>query len=121
MEDAEDRERPVIEYAPPFRADGRQLVIGHALGLASAVVLIVGSAVLGSYIDASVNRGAYLAGLGGLIIGGLVGLGLVLAAGLLALLVGRRRGDPRLRGTGQGLLVSLGLAGLCLGVCAVAA
>ena len=119
MADRSGDERPVIEYAPPARADVRNLVIGNVLGLASAAVLVVGSAVAGAYIDATVNRGVQYAGLGGLIVGGLVGLGLVLASGLLALLAGRRRSNPRLRGIGQGLLVSLGLAGLWFGVCAV--
>ena len=121
MADTSGDDRPVVEYAAAPRTDRGQLVVGHAIGVATAVVLVVGCAVGGSYIDATVNRGEELAGLGGLLLGGAVGLGTVLVAALVSVQLGRRRHSPRLRGVGQGLLLSLALAGLCLGVCAVTA
>jgi hypothetical protein len=112
-------ESPVIDYGTPPSGRGREVMLGIFLGLGAAVVLVVGSAFVGAAIDAKVNEGQELAGLGGLIVGGLVGFGLVLVAALLGLRLGRRRGNARLRGIGQGLMISLGLGALWLGVCAL--
>lgn len=119
MPEPDREERPVVvEYGTPPSGTTGQLVAGHLLGLGGAVVLVIGSAFLGSYIDTQINAGAYLAGLAGLLLGGMVGLGLALPAAIVAILVGRRRGSVLLRGTGQGLLLSLGLGAITLGLCA---
>lgn len=119
MADTSGDEPRVVDYGTPPRNPLRRLVLGHALGLGAAVVLVVGSAFAGASIDARANRGEDLAGLGGLLIGGLVGLGLVLVGAIAGTTLGRRRGNPVLRGIGQGLLISLGLGGLWLGICAL--
>ena len=100
MADTDNDERPVVEYGTPPRAAGRELLLGHALGLGAAVVLVAGCAFIGSAIDAKANAGQELAGLGGLIVGGLVGFGLVLLGAIVGTMVGRRRGNPVLRGMG---------------------
>ena len=119
MPEPDREDRPVVEYGTPPRGRGGQLVAGHLLGLAAALVLVVGSALLGTYIDTRLNPGADLAGLPGLVAGAMVGLGLALPAGIVSILIGRRRGSVLLRGTGQGLLLSLGLGAITLGLCAV--
>jgi hypothetical protein len=119
MGDRPGDEMPVVDYEAPARGASRQLVLGHAMGLGAAIVLVAASAFIGSAIDAKVNAGEELAGLGGLIVGGLVGFGLVLITALVGTTLGRRRGSAILRGAGQGLFIALGLAGLWLGVCAL--
>ena len=121
MSEPSGDERPVVHYESAGRGRTGQLVLGHALGLAAAVVLVAGCAFGGAYIDATIHRGEGLAGLGGLLLGGVVGLGLVLVAALLAVQLGRRRSNARLRGISEGLLISLALAGLWLGICAMTA
>ena len=115
----EPGQRPVVEYAAPAGRPTRQLVTGHLLGAGAALGLVIGSAILGSYIDAERNEGKELAGLAGLVAGGLVGLAMVLPSAAAAVFIGRRRGSAILRGTGQGMLVSLGVAVLAFGLCAV--
>ena len=120
MPDPDRGEPPVMEYAPPSRGRGGQLAGGSMLGIGAAAVLVVGSAFLGAYIDTQRNSGEHLAGLAGLMIGGMVGAGLAIVAGVAAIVAGRRRDNALLSGAGLGLLLSLGLGALGMGLCAVA-
>jgi hypothetical protein len=119
MADPVHDKRPVMEYAAPSRRSGRRLVAGHVLGLAATAVLVVGGAFLGAVIDTHVNEGQNLAGLAGLAVGGVVGVVLVIAGAVAAWLAGRRRDSALLRGAGQGMLLSLGLGALGIGLCSV--
>jgi|SRR5687767_257700 len=119
MSDSDPHGRPVVEYAAPPRPRGTQFAAGYVLGLVAAAVLVIGCAFLGAYVDTQRNRGQHLAGLAGLMIGGATGVALVIAAAIAAWFAGRRRDSALLRGAGQGMLLSLGLGALGMGLCSV--
>ena len=114
MPDADPEQRPVVEYGTPARRKTGLLVAGQLLGGGAAVVLVIGSALIGASDDGGIGFSMQ-----GLLIGGAVGLGLVVAAAITAISVGRHRGSVFLRGTAQGLLLSLGLGALAFGLCAM--
>jgi hypothetical protein len=96
---------------------------GGATGLVSAMALAIFAPLLGMVIDAGVNQGRELAGLGGLVLGALVGAALLLIATIAAFIVAARRRSTDLRGAAWGLLTAIaliGLIGLIGGICASA-
>ena len=119
MADADRDERPIMEYAAPPPRRGSQLAAGYVLGLIAAAVLVIGCAFVGAHIDTQRNRGQYLAGLAGMLIGAGTGVALVIAAAVAAWIAGCRRDSVLLRGAGQGMLLSLGLGALWMGLCSI--
>src|SRR5688572_12428648 len=111
----------MLGYAAPAAADRRRVGYGAGIGLLAAVVLVPACAFIGAVWDERANRGEHLAGLAGLLIGGMVGFGLVLFGSGAAIWIGRRQHRPLLTGVGLGMGIVLLVALLGFGVCAVAA
>src|SRR3954468_272373 len=114
---------PPVDYASPATAspDRQRFAYGVAIGIAVGVGLVVGSPILGAVIDARVNRGQELAGLGGLFLGGIIGgISLLVATGV-AFGVARAGRTAMIRGVARGLLVAVGMVALTAGICAIAA
>jgi hypothetical protein len=108
-------------HSTPPPGDGRRLAYGTGIGVLAAVILVPACAYIGAFFDERADPDADLAGLAGFFGGGMVGLALVLIGGTIALLSGRRRRQPMLRGVGQGMAIALLVALLALGICSVVA
>jgi len=107
-----------VHYAAPPAGDRKRHILGIVVGMAVGIVVLVGTPIVCSVIDAKMNPGE-LAGLGGLFLGAMIGGGALVVATIIAFALPARRRNALLRGAGQGLLLITGLAGLTLGICAL--
>ena len=111
-----------LDYASPRDTSGRASALraGFVLGILAPVLVVPGCALVGSWLDARANPNAELAGLGGLFFGGITAFGLLAVGAVVALVVGRRRDKPLLRGVALGIFFMVGAGAITLGICAVA-
>lgn len=110
-----------LDYADPRKdSSGTEAVVhGATVGLFGAVGGVTMCAMIGAWIDTRMNPNAFLAGLGGLIIGvGVAGVLIVVIANA-SFIIGRRRNWPYLRGVALGLTIAFGVGGIALGLCAI--
>jgi hypothetical protein len=89
------------------------------IGVVSAVAIVPASAYIGAYLDERANPDADLAGLAGMVGGGMVGFAIVFIASITTIASGRWRRRPMLNGIGQGMAIALLLVLLALGVCSI--
>ncbi len=110
-----------LDYAGPRDAQARARSVRKGLvrGIIATVLGVPLCAMLGSWLDQRWNPNVELAGLAGLFIGGIAGLSLLAIAAVVALVLGRRRDHPVLRGVAIGIFITIGVAAIALGVCAV--
>ena len=110
-----------LEYFTPTDAARQRQRVGYGMAVGGVnAVLVLGAAILvGRYIakGSGADEIGY-AEVAGAAAGAVTGLGLLLALGIVLIQQGRLRRSPMLRGAGIGALLTLGLAGLGVGICA---
>jgi hypothetical protein len=89
------------------------------IGVVAAVAIVPASAYIGAYLDKRANPDADLAGLAGMVGGGMVGFAIVFIASITTIAGGRWRRRPMIIGIGQGMAIAMLLVLLALGICSV--